>query len=52
VLVSDFICEKLGYLRLTDEELTDEEFENAKAKYTELKKKNARSYLEYGEIKE
>jgi len=35
---------KLGYLRLTDEE-----FENAKAKYPELKKK---SYLQYGESKE
>ena len=39
--------EKCGYLRLTEEE-----YEAAKIKYPELKKKCTRSYLEYGESKE
>jgi len=43
IMVSDFICEKCGYLRLTEKE-----YEAAKIKYPELKKKCARSYLEYG----
>ena len=43
-MLSDFIC---GYLRLTEEE-----YEAAKIKYPELKKKWARLYLEYGESKE
>jgi len=47
IMVSDFMCEKCGYLRLIEEE-----YKATKIKYLELKKKCARSYLEYGESKE
>ena len=45
-MVSDFIDEHNGYLRLTDEK-----YEQSKQAYPGLKK-YARSYLEYGENKE
>ena len=45
LMVSDFIEEHNGYLRLTDQE-----FEEAKKSNPRLKKQ-ARAFLEYGEIK-
>ena len=47
IMVSDFISEQKGYLRLTDEE-----YERAKIRYPELTQQNARKFLEYGESKE
>ena len=47
IMVSDFIEEHNGYLRLTAEE-----FEEAKGNYPSLTRHQARAYLEYGENKE
>ena len=47
IMVSDFISEKYGYLRLTEEE-----YERAKIRFPDLTQQSARAFLEYGESKE
>ena len=46
IMVSDFICERDGYLALTDEE-----YESAKQNDPSIRK-HTRQFLEYGEAKE